>query len=167
MVQKYPPAAGIDEATATFVTSGVSINVASRDAQLRPSVARCCGARVSADRAEIRVLLVRAQTAALLADVEACGEVAAVFSNVDSHRTLQIKASGARVVDADVDDIEAARTYLRKFIASLDAIGHAPEFTEIFLGIDENDLVAVVMRPSAQFVQTPGPGAGQRLGSAA
>ncbi len=108
--------------------------------------------------------MVRAQTEPVLDDIALTGEVAAVFSEVDSHRTLQIKASHARVDDADADDLAATRKYRRDFAASLDAIGHPPAFTEVLLGIDDNDLVAVVMQPSALFVQTPGPGAGQRLG---
>jgi hypothetical protein len=164
MVQKSTrSAAGVDDATAVFVTSGVSINIASRDLALRPSVARCCGCRIDRDRRELRVLMVRRQTEPVLNDLAVTGEVAAVFSEVDSHRTLQIKASGARVDDADADDLAAARKYQRDFAASLDAIGHLPAFTEMLLGVDENDLVVVVMQPSALFVQTPGPGAGQRL----
>jgi len=168
MVEKSPHrAAAVDAATAAFVTSGVSINIASRDAALVPSVARCCGCRIDAAQPALRVLMVRAQAQQVLIDIAATGEVAAVFSEVDSHRTLQIKSSAVTVAEVDAADIAAARKYQRDFIASLDAIGHVPDFTEALLAIDEDDLVAVVMQPAAAYVQTPGPGAGQRVGSPA
>ncbi|SFF39111.1 hypothetical protein SAMN04488120_103153 [Fontimonas thermophila] len=153
----------IDADTARFLLSGLSIGVAARDAAGRPSIARACGLRLPPDRSSLRVLVVRDQALDLLADVEALGMAAAVFSEVSSHRTLQIKSTQTRVEPADGDDLAALDAQVERFAATLDAIGHAPEFTAALLGQRGQAIAAIVMRPEQVYSQTPGPGAGARL----
>lgn len=154
----------LDEPTQAFVSGGVSINLASCDTDRWPSVSRCCGCRVTASGALIRLMLQRQQGEDVLRDVEATGRAAIVFSDVVSHRTLQVKGSRAYVDDVGPEDRTAAQRYLRHFAASLDAIGFEPAFSAALLDLNDDDLVVVAVRPSALFVQTPGPGAGQPLG---
>ena len=83
-----------------LVAGGVSAIVASRDAQLRPSVMRpsvmrAVGSRIRADGRRITVFLRRSQSQQLLADIAATGHIAVVFSDPPSHRTVQVKATAA------------------------------------------------------------------------
>ncbi|WP_193353136.1 pyridoxamine 5'-phosphate oxidase family protein [Alicycliphilus denitrificans] len=78
-----------------LVAGGVSAIVASRDAQLRPSVMRAVGSRIRADGRRITVFLRRSQSQLLLADIAATGHIAVVFSDPPSHRTVQVKATAA------------------------------------------------------------------------
>lgn len=78
-----------------LVDRGVSTIVASRDAQMRPSIMRAVGARISADGQRITVFLRQSQSQQLLADIAATGHIAVTFSDPPSHRTVQVKATAA------------------------------------------------------------------------
>ncbi len=80
-----------------LVDSGISAIVASRDAQLRPSLMRAVGTHISADGQQVSVFLRPSQAGQLLADLAAGGPIAVVFSDPPSNNTLQLKAAGARM----------------------------------------------------------------------
>lgn len=153
----------IDEDTARFLLSGLSISVASCDESLRPSLVRACGVRLPPDRRCLRVIVVREQSTRVLADVAALRRAAAVFSETTSHRTLQIKSADVWVEAADAEDRAAVDQHVERFAAQLDSIGHPPAFTQALLGHRDRELAVVVMRPAQLFSQTPGPHAGLRL----
>ena len=59
-----------------LVDSGISAIVASRDAQLRPSLMRAVGTHISADGQQVSVFLRPSQAGQLLADLAAGGPIA-------------------------------------------------------------------------------------------
>jgi hypothetical protein len=148
-----------------LIARGVSCIVASRDEQLRPSVVRAVGSRISADGQEITVFLSRPQSRRLLQDLAAGGPVAAVFSQPTTHRTVQVKASQAAqrsVTPEDAADLERCAATLDGELA---AIGYGAGLGRRMLAHNSEDVVAVTFRPEQAFDQTPGPQAGARLGS--
>lgn len=148
-----------------MVDKGVSTIVASRDAALRPSLMRAVGSRITPDGSEITVYLARSQSRQLLQDLAATGQIAVVFSEPNTHRTLQVKASGVTGRAADESDLPALQRYRESMEWEICSIGHAAALVQAMLAFQLEDLVAISFSPSAAFDQTPGPKAGRALPS--
>jgi hypothetical protein len=146
-----------------MMARGISVNVASRDAALRPSAMRAVGSTVSGDGCEITVFLSRRQARQLLLDIAATGQIAAVFSEPATHRTIQLKATRAQLRNAQTDDEPALARYLASMEVELLRV-HIPEpVTRALFAHRIDDLVAVSFEPEHVFEQTPGPKAGTRI----
>ncbi|HEU4372455.1 MAG TPA: hypothetical protein VFS02_03145 [Telluria sp.] len=152
-----------DAEHAAFMQSGISLHMAACGAELAPSVARALGCRIAPQRTSVRLLVSRAQGAALLAHVGENGRLAAVFSEPSSHRTVQLKATDATVEAAGADDIAAVARYRDAFVAHLETSGYNPALIRAFLACPDSDLCAIRFTPCAAFSQTPGAGAGEAL----
>ena len=152
----------LDADHAAFIQSGVSVIVASRNADFVADVVRGCGCRVSRDRRQVTVLVEPSRAGTLLDDVAANGMVAVVFSQPSTHRTIQLKGTDAQIVKLTAADRAVAARHLAAWIEELSSIGYAKEFAGALRGRAEH-LAAIRFTPSAAFQQTPGPGAGQLL----
>ena len=152
----------LDADHAAFIQRGVSVIVASRNADLVADVVRGCGCRVSRDRRQVTVLVEPSRAGTLLEDIAANGMVAAVFSQPSTHRTIQLKGSDARLVKVTPADRSVAARHLEAWTLDLCSIGYATEFAGAVRGRAEH-LAAIRFTPSAAYQQTPGPAAGQRL----
>jgi hypothetical protein len=152
----------LDADHAAFIQGGVSVVVATRDADCVPDVVRGCGCRVSRDRRRVTVLVEPSRAGTLLDDVAANGMIAVVFSQPSTHRTIQLKGSDARVVKLTAADRAVAARHLRDWSEDLCRIGYTPEFANAVRGAAPR-LAAIEFTPSAAFQQTPGPGAGQPI----
>jgi hypothetical protein len=143
---------------------GVSVNVASRDAAMRPSLMRAVGSDVSEDGRRITVFVARSQSAQLLQDVATTDRLAVVFSEPATHRSVQLKASGVALRPA----VEADRPLLDRYRASMEIevgrVGFPPALTRAMLAWRLDDLVALTFTPQQAFEQTPGPKAGHAVG---
>jgi hypothetical protein len=146
-----------------LIASGVSTIVASRDAAHRPSMMRAVGASITPQGDRITVYLNRASSAQLLADLQATGHIAVVFSEPSTHRTVQVKASQVQVRHALATDTELLQRYLSAMEVQLNYVGFGPHYTRIMLAHQPEDVVAVSFTPEQAFDQTPGPKAGARL----
>ncbi|WP_374309567.1 hypothetical protein [Dongia sp.] len=150
----------------------IAISVAGRDAELRPSVAHAYGCRVvgaagPGQPMKIRVFVLRDEARRVLADIAANGEVATVYSDVRSFRSLQIKGHDA-VIDAfDAEDAVARTAHHRLTADELVALGYAAPLAHGYFSTPKHgDFVTVSFSPQDVFQQTPGPGAGDKLGVA-
>jgi hypothetical protein len=155
----------LDEHNAAFIQGGLSVIIATRNAELVPDVVRGCGCRVSRDRRRVTVLVERERAAGLLADLEAGGMIAVVFSEPSTHRTIQLKGTDATPVRTTSADRALTARHLAGWVDELTRIGYRPEFARALRGPADQALVAVAFTPTAAFQQTPGPGAGERLKS--
>jgi hypothetical protein len=153
----------LNEAHAAFVTSGVSIVVAGRDAENLPTVVRAVGCRVSADRRRVTVFVPRSQAAELLGDLQANQEIAAVFSLPSTHRTIQLKSRDAALAPVGPADLACIAAQIDLFTVDIAKLGHAGEFARAVAAHAPDDLVGIEFTPYAAFAQTPGPRAGERL----
>jgi len=142
---------------------GVSVNVASRDAAMRPSVMRAVGSIVTDGGRSITVFVSRRQSRQLVQDIAATGHVAVVFSEPSTHRTVQVKATRATLRNAVAADEPVLERYLASMEHELHLIGHPPEIPRALLAHRLDDVVAVTFEPELAFDQTPGPQAGTRL----
>jgi hypothetical protein len=154
----------LDPAHAAFIQSGVSIVAASRDRENNPMLARAIACRVSPDRQRVTVFLSRRQAGLLLADVGANRVLAVVFSQPSTHRTIQLKSVDAAEVPLAAGDVERMAEHARLVADDLKRLGHGDELLSAYFSYAIEDVVAVAFTPSAAFTQTPGPGAGARLG---
>lgn len=161
--RRTPPV--LDEDHAAFIQSGVSVVVATRNADLVPDAVRGCGCRVSRDRRSVTVLVESLRIGSVVADIEANGLIAVVFSQPSTHRTIQLKGTDARVVRVSPRDRDLVEQHLTAWVDELTAIGYRPEFARAVHGDAPDAMVALVFTPSSAFQQTPGPGAGDRLRS--
>lgn len=147
-----------------MMARGVSVIVGSRDDALRPSVMRAVGSDVGAGGSLITVYLARSQSRQLLQDIAATGEVAVVFSEPASHRTVQVKARRATLRAAADADRPLLERYVRSMEREILRVGYAPELTRAMLSHRLDDVVAVTFEPEQAFDQTPGPRAGNPMG---
>lgn len=150
-----------------MMARGVSVIVGSRDAALRPSIMRAVGSRVEADGQDVTVYLARPQSRQLVQDLAATGQIAVVFSEPSTHRSVQLKASRVEMRNADETDAPVLAAYLRSMEHEIQQVGFGPTVTRAMLAHRLEDVVAVRFTPEQAFEQTPGPRAGAALGSAA
>jgi hypothetical protein len=140
----------------------VSIIVGTSDAAHRPHVTRAAGGRLADDGRSVTVLLPRTGSDQVIADLQANGRIAVVFSEPTTHQTLQLKGRDA-VVGACTPQHEAlAARYLEGFIDEIGRLGFTAEVAHTIL-CHEGGLVPVHFTVEEAFEQTPGPTAGSRL----
>jgi hypothetical protein len=154
----------LDAGHAAFIQGPVSVIVASRNAELVTDMVRGCGCRVSHDRRQVTVLIEPGRASTLLDDVAANGMIAVVFSQPSTHKTIQLKGTDARVVPVTAADRAAAQRHLHDWSEDLGRIGYSAAFSAALHG-GAGQLAAIRFTPTAAFQQTPGPGAGQPIGS--
>jgi len=153
----------LNDDTREFLMSGVSIMLASRNAQLIPSIARAKGCKVtSGDAPTLRIFISAAQAGDLLEDVRASRMISATFSVPSTHRTLQFKGNDAAIKPLQADERALIDRYVELFISSIGPLGFGAEFTRAFFA-SPPDEVAIEFTPTEGFQQTPGPSAGARL----
>jgi len=148
---------------AAFLLGPVSINVASRDAALVPSVGRGCGCRIAADGSRLTIFLSASRTAAVLRDLQGGAPFAVIFSRPRTHESRQIKATRVAIEALVPGDREVIRAYGEAFVAECVGLGYERDFMAAFFLGTEEDALAVSFVPEALFEQTPGPDAGRRL----
>ncbi|MBI2255148.1 MAG: hypothetical protein HYU58_11060 [Proteobacteria bacterium] len=156
-----------DPSLLALLAGPIAISAASRDAGLRPSVAHAYGCRVVSGGRQLRVFILRDEARQLLADITASGEVATVYSDVRSFRSLQIKGRDATIVSFDAEDAAAQLVHHRITAEELVALGYAAPLAHGYFSVPHKaDFATVIFTPHDIFQQTPGPGAGDRLNAA-
>jgi len=137
--------------------------VGSRDAALRPAHVGAVGAVVGDDRRTITFFVPESRSARLLSDLRDNGRVAFSFGLV-SHEAYQIKGVYVSSRPTTAGDIALQETYRAKLFATMRDV-YPPEIARPYaLGAAYRPGVAVTFRVDAIYLQTPGPGAGTRMG---
>jgi hypothetical protein len=159
------PPAGVqlDEPTAGFITGVMSISIATRDAQLLPSVGKALGCTVSADRRWVTVMIDAQRSAQVVADITAGSPVAVVFSLPATHRTVQIKGERGALAAASPTQQVRARMHFDAIVEHLAGLGYAEPALRAMFSYDPQALLSLHFAPTAVFAQTPGPRAGERI----
>jgi hypothetical protein len=153
----------IDDDTAEFIQRFVSINVASRNAENRPALARAAGCRVAEDKSRLTVYVARANNQTLLDNLRSNRCVAVVFSRPSSHRTIQFKGIDASIRDVTAEDQDVIRAYLESFRLELSDVGFPPAFCQAILPPAESAYLGISFTADRAYSQTPGPDAGKKL----
>jgi hypothetical protein len=134
----------------------VSIIVAGRDAQLQPHLVRALGCRVQRQPLRVTVLVAADMAGEVLDDLRANDQVAVVFSEPSTHRTVQLKGGQISIEAGSAADRELARDYTGRFVAEVAMLGYAEPLIANLVNHEPGQLLAVSFTPTASFDQTPG-----------
>ena len=143
-----------------LIEGGVSLQVGTRDAKLRPEVLRAVGVAVGPDRTTLTVYLPAQLAERTIANLEDNGELALTFSHVIDHRTMQLKGKLVSLRRSRRNEKAIQERWLAAFAEQLHMVGFSRR-TALRLRYWPSVAVEVALRDV--FVQTPGPGAGRRL----
>ncbi len=150
----------ISEELVEFIESGMSMMLATRDAELHPDCVRLAGAQVSADRKSITVRVPERTGARSLANIAAGSPIAITVSRPIDYRSVQIKGRCVGVRPSGEADQRAAERYHAGFVEALYAVGMPRRMTQRFRIAP---CVIVDIAVAELFHQTPGPEAGTPL----
>lgn len=144
---------------AEFLASGVAIMVASRDAELRPEIARGWGPGVSVAGDAVEVCLVVPPRSGFRANLEENGAIALNCTLPSSYRAVQLKGRAIEVREPTEEDLGRARLHATRFVEETARVGAPAPSGYYVQAID----LAVSVAVEEVFDQTPGPAAGSRL----
>ena len=150
----------ISDQIATFIESGLSINVATRDSDLEPDGAIAWAARVHEDREQITIYLHKEAAQAMVRNVNAHPGIAVLFERPTGHRACQVKGVFVSTRPAKPAERTAVEKQFESFFLDLEAIG-IPRAMVSNLKIWP--CTAIQFRATDVFEQSPGPGAGEPL----
>lgn len=150
----------IDEILAEFLQSGLGIHFGTRNEQLEPAGCRAAAVKVEDDGRHVVVYLPKAASPHVFDNLRTNGRAAVSMARPSDDRAVQLKGLMLFSWDAKPEEEELARSQWNGFLGQLDAIGlpgAATSSWKIF------PCVAVRIKVTAVFNQTPGPDAGGAL----
>lgn len=147
-----------------FIASPVLMLVSVAGAGGALAIARGLGAEVGQD-GEIDMFVSRAQWPDAVAALTPGAKVATTFVQPATYETYQVKGVLRWTTPASAADRLSVKAYADDVLAMLCGLGLRRHQILAFLVAE--DPVRLRFAPQAVFLQTPGPGAGQPLGSLA
>ncbi len=134
--------------------------VGSRDAKLRPMFSWAFGATVNAQEDTITFYVPNVEGAKTLSNFEDNGMVALTVSDAATHETYQFKGPCLGMRPSGDKDTAIQDIHRSKLISHLGPLGYGEE---MWSGFAISPSTAVTFKVEDAFVQTPGPGAGNKL----
>jgi hypothetical protein len=150
----------LDRTLAAFLQEGLGIHIGTRNERLEPNGARAVAVTVDDDGAHLVVYVAEVAAARVLPDLTANGQAAVSFGRPVDDRACQVKGQVVSVRPAEAHERAIIRAQFDGFLANLELIG-IPRAT----GANWSwwPAVAILLKASAVFEQTPGPAAGTPL----
>jgi hypothetical protein len=150
----------IDRQLASFLEQGVGIHLAARDAQLAPHGARAAALKVDEDGAHLTVYVAEIAAARLLGHLEANRQASINVGCPLDDRACQIKGVFVSSRPASADERDLVDAQWASYVDQLSRIGIARAALGAWVTWPA---VAVRIKATALFEQTPGPLAGNQL----
>ena len=150
----------IDKELAAFLEQGIGIQIGTRNAALDPNGARVVAVRVEDEGTHLVAFVPERAATYVLPDLEANGQAALVFARPPDERSCQVKGVFAGIGTTGAADERFARDQWQRWLERLTTIGLPLSTLE---GWDALPCVAIRIRVTALFNQTPGPNAGVAL----
>jgi len=147
----------IDAELAAFLQEGVGIHIGTRDEARRPNGARAIAVHVEPGGAHLVVYVAAVAAARLMADLESNHQAAISFGRPTDDRACQVKGTFIDARPATAEDRPIVTTQWDGFLGSLEQIGIPRAATRAWITWPA---VAIRLRATAVFNQTPGPDAG-------
>lgn len=147
----------IDEPLRDFLEQGLSVHLSTRDHGLTPVGARALAIRVHDDRVHVTVYLSAIAAARLVEPLEVSRQAAVNLGRPMDDRACQLKGVFVAMRDATDDERTLVDTQWNGFLGQLEMIGIQ---RATLAGWSIWPAVAVEIRTTALFEQTPGPLAG-------
>jgi hypothetical protein len=139
---------------------GVAIVVATRDGELRPTIARAWGPRLSPDGAELTLCVEAAEDSPMRANLAAGSPLAVTLTRPSTYSSVQLKGQLTALREPDGAERERAAAHATGFVAEAATVGLPEAVGRALVG---SALVTAVMAVAERYDQTPGRGAGGRL----
>jgi len=150
----------LDKNLTEFLEQGVAIHIGTRNARLEPNGCRVTAVRVEDEGRCLVAYIPRVATKAVLDDLQSNGQAALSFARPADDRAVQVKGEFLSLKDADAAEEKFAASQWQGFLNQLDMIGLPGAGTATWTMWP---CVAVRIRVTALFSQTPGPEAGAVL----
>jgi len=150
----------LDKNLTEFLEQGVAIHIGTRNARLEPNGARVTAVRVEDEGRCLVAFIPKAATKTVLDDLQHNGQAALSFARPADDRAVQVKGEFVSLRDASSDEETFAIAQWQGFLKQLDLIGLPGAGTSTW---SMWPCVAVRIRVTALFSQTPGPEAGAVL----
>jgi predicted pyridoxine 5'-phosphate oxidase superfamily flavin-nucleotide-binding protein len=150
----------VSEELKDFLESGLSLSIATRNAELAPDGTRVWAATVDGDRRHVTAFLTAKTAGPILANLEDNQRIALCFDRPSDSRACQLKGvfvGSRRCRPAERAEIE------RQFRGFLDDLAIIGVPAAVLSGWVRWPAVAVRFEVTDVFTQTPGPGAGERM----
>lgn len=147
----------IDGALAAFLQEGLGVYVGTRNAALEPSGARGIAVTVEEGGTHIVVYVADIAAGRILPDLEANGQIAVSVGRPRDDRACQVKGVFAAARAADDAERDRVLAQWEGFRSALEYIGISRQVTSGWVAWPA---VAVRLKVTAVFEQTPGPSAG-------
>ena len=150
----------IDKELTAFLEEGIGIQIGTRNDRLEPNGARVVAVRVEDGGTHLVAFVPERAAVHVIPDLETNGQAAIVFARPPDERSCQVKGVCEGVSRADGKDERFVRTPWQRWLERLTTIGLPLSTLE---GWDAWPCVAIRIRVTALFNQTPGPNAGAVL----
>jgi hypothetical protein len=150
----------LDQALAAFLQEGLGIHIGTRNERLEPSGARALAVTVEDDGVHLVVYLAEVAAVRLLPDVAGNGRIAVSFGRPVDDRACQVKGDVVSVRPAEASEREMITAQFDGFLSNLELIG-IPRAGAANWPVWP--AVAIRLKATAVFEQTPGPAAGTPL----
>ena len=150
----------IGEELAAFLQEGIAIEMGTRNAALEPNGVRVFAATVDPDGTHLTAYVHEDAAKHVLPDLEANGHAALVFARPPDERACQVKGLFAGAHPATDAELAIVAAQWQRWLDRLASIGCQ---LEVFQHWQTTPCVAIRVKPTALFNQTPGPGAGGPL----
>jgi hypothetical protein len=150
----------IDEGLTEFLQDGVGVHLGTRNGRFQPNGARAVAVRVDEDRKHLTVFMAAVAATRVLPDLHSNGLAAVVCARPTDERACQVKGTFVSVRPIEDQERDIVRQQWDAFLDNLEYIG-IPRVSAA-TWIDTAD-VAIRLKVTAIFEQTPGPEAGKSL----
>ena len=151
----------LDKSLTEFLEYGLAIHLGTRNEALRPNGCRVTAVRVEDQGRHLVAFVPKAAAGVVLADLRSNGQGAVSFARPTDDRAVQVKGEFLSARDAEPSEEAFVLGQWQALLRELDMIGLAAlTSTSPWLMWP---CVAVTIRVTAVFSQTPGPEAGAVL----
>jgi hypothetical protein len=150
----------LDRTLTEFLEQGLAIHIGTRDARLRPNGCVVTAVRVEDEGRHLVAFIPKAVTPAVFEDLRTNGQAAISLTRPSDDKAVQVKGEFVALEDVSEADQQFAMGQWEGFLRQLDLIGLPGKATATWTLWP---CVAVRIRVTALFSQTPGPEAGAVL----
>lgn len=151
----------LDRSLTEFLERGLAIHLGTRNAQMRPNGCRVTAVRVEHQGQHLVAYVPRAATPAVLEDLRDNGQAAVSLTRPIDDRAVQVKGVFVSEREADPSEEAFVLGQWQALLNELDLMGLAALSSTSSWSMWP--CVAITLRVTAVFSQTPGPEAGAVL----
>ena len=151
----------LDKSLTEFLESGLAIHIGTRNQRMEPNGCRVTALRVEDQGTHLIAYLPKAATPEVLDDLQSNGQAAISVARPADDRAVQVKGVFVSLRDTEAAEQDFVMAQWQGIVKQLDMIGFNASTTTLSWSMWP--CVAVKLRVTNVFSQTPGPDAGAVL----